>query len=89
MSSISPLITFKGGICDVDVSFPLAHPRFPIALGLLLTAPHLQQSSKPYKVHPQPTPGYIYLYTEDGTAHASPAPPAPFYCGPRYCWPRY
>lgn len=55
----------------------------PIALWLPLTAPHLQQSSKPYKVHPQPTPGYIYLYTEDGTAHASPAPPAPSLCGPR------
>lgn len=27
MSAISPLITFKGGICDVDVSFPLAHPH--------------------------------------------------------------
>ncbi|KAH8910837.1 hypothetical protein BR93DRAFT_955871 [Coniochaeta sp. PMI_546] len=43
--SISPIITFKAGICDVD------------------------QSSKPYKVQPQPTPGYIYLYSEDELVH--------------------
>jgi 26S proteasome regulatory subunit N13 len=81
MSSISPLITFKGGICEVDVSFPLAPP--PIALCFPLTAPHLQQSSKPYKVHPQPTPGYIYLYTEDGTVYPSPALPVPSQYGQR------
>jgi hypothetical protein len=27
---------------------------------------HHQDSSKPYKVTCDPTPGYIYLYTEDG-----------------------
>ncbi|KAL2180280.1 proteasome complex subunit Rpn13 ubiquitin receptor-domain-containing protein [Thermothelomyces heterothallicus CBS 202.75] len=43
--SITPIITFKAGICDVD------------------------QSSKPYKVKPQPTPGYIYLYSEDDLVH--------------------
>jgi hypothetical protein len=25
-----------------------------------------QQSSKPYKVKARPTPGYIYLYSEEG-----------------------
>jgi hypothetical protein len=25
-----------------------------------------QTSTKPYKVTPDPTPGYIYLYSEDG-----------------------
>ncbi|KAL2165265.1 hypothetical protein VTH06DRAFT_562 [Thermothelomyces fergusii] len=43
--SITPIITFKAGICDVD------------------------QSSKPYKVTPRPTPGYIYLYSEDELIH--------------------
>ncbi|QSZ29860.1 hypothetical protein DSL72_004378 [Monilinia vaccinii-corymbosi] len=39
--SISPIITFKAGRCDIDTS------------------------SKPYKVKPVATPGYIYLWTED------------------------
>ncbi|KAL2022716.1 hypothetical protein VTK56DRAFT_4797 [Thermocarpiscus australiensis] len=43
--SITPIITFKAGICDVD------------------------QSSKPYKIKARPTPGYIYLYSEDDLIH--------------------
>ncbi|GFF84618.1 hypothetical protein IFM47457_06541 [Aspergillus lentulus] len=43
--SIAPLITFKAGICDLDVS-----------------------SSNPV-VKPKPTPGYIYLYSEDELVH--------------------
>ncbi|GAB1310325.1 hypothetical protein MFIFM68171_00535 [Madurella fahalii] len=45
--SITPIITFKAGICDVDS----------------------QQSSKPFKIKAQPTPGYIYLYSEDDLIH--------------------
>ncbi|TVY50150.1 Proteasomal ubiquitin receptor-like protein [Lachnellula occidentalis] len=43
--SISPIITFKAGKCEIDTS------------------------SKPYKVTPDPTPGYIYLYSEDELIH--------------------
>lgn len=43
--SISPIITFKAGKCEIDTS------------------------SKPYKVTPDPTPGYIYLYSEDELVH--------------------
>ncbi|KAJ8058268.1 hypothetical protein OCU04_012463 [Sclerotinia nivalis] len=43
--SISPIITFKAGKCDIDTS------------------------SKPHKVKPDPTPGYIYLWAEDGLMH--------------------
>ncbi|KAE8453793.1 hypothetical protein EG329_009305 [Mollisiaceae sp. DMI_Dod_QoI] len=43
--SISPIITFKAGRCDLDTS------------------------SRPYKVKPLPTPGYIYLYSEDELVH--------------------
>ncbi|KAF7868677.1 hypothetical protein EAF04_005207 [Stromatinia cepivora] len=43
--SISPIITFKAGKCDLDTS------------------------SKPHKVKPDPTPGYIYLWAEDGLMH--------------------
>jgi len=43
--SISPLITFKAGQCEVDAS------------------------SKPFKVKPQETRGYIYLYSEDDLVH--------------------
>ncbi|RAL65067.1 hypothetical protein DID88_001174 [Monilinia fructigena] len=43
--SISPVITFKAGRCDIDTS------------------------SKPYKVKPVATPGYIYLWIEDELIH--------------------
>ncbi|RDW94350.1 hypothetical protein BP5796_00113 [Coleophoma crateriformis] len=43
--SISPIITFKAGRCDLDTD------------------------SKPNKVKPDPTPGYIYLYSEDELVH--------------------
>ncbi|KAB8291119.1 hypothetical protein EYC80_009807 [Monilinia laxa] len=43
--SISPVITFKAGKCDIDTS------------------------SKPYKVKPVATPGYIYLWIEDELIH--------------------
>ncbi|CAG8957602.1 hypothetical protein HYFRA_00010468 [Hymenoscyphus fraxineus] len=43
--SISPIITFKAGRCELD------------------------QSSQPYKVKADPTPGYIYLYSEDELVH--------------------
>jgi len=43
--SITPIITFKAGMCDVD------------------------QSSKPFQIKPQTTPGYIYLYSEDDLIH--------------------
>ncbi|KAH6650870.1 proteasome complex subunit Rpn13 ubiquitin receptor-domain-containing protein [Chaetomium tenue] len=43
--SITPIITFKAGMCDVD------------------------QSSKPFKIKAQATPGYIYLYSEDDLIH--------------------
>jgi hypothetical protein len=42
---------------SVFLALPL-HPR-------LLT--RYQQSSKPFKIKAQATPGYIYLYSEDGT----------------------
>ncbi|KAL8839413.1 MAG: hypothetical protein Q9170_001752 [Blastenia crenularia] len=38
MTSVAPIITFKAGICDFDIS-----------------------SNSP-KIHPKPTPGYLYLY---------------------------
>ncbi|ORY66358.1 proteasome complex subunit Rpn13 ubiquitin receptor-domain-containing protein [Pseudomassariella vexata] len=44
--SISPIITFKAGRCELQ-----------------------QSESKPYKVTPQPEPGYIYLYSEDDLIH--------------------
>ncbi|KAM5445494.1 hypothetical protein MaudCBS49596_007478 [Microsporum audouinii] len=43
--SISPIITFKGGICELDASVT------------------------PNAVKPRPTPGYIYLYSEDDLVH--------------------
>ncbi|EPE31539.1 hypothetical protein GLAREA_12295 [Glarea lozoyensis ATCC 20868] len=43
--SITPIITFKAGKCELDTS------------------------SKPYKVTPDPTPGYIYLYEDDDLYH--------------------
>ncbi|KAG0649558.1 Proteasomal ubiquitin receptor ADRM1-B [Hyphodiscus hymeniophilus] len=43
--SISPIITFKAGRCELDTS------------------------SRPYKATPDPTPGYIYLYSEDELVH--------------------
>ncbi|OOG00984.1 hypothetical protein ASPCADRAFT_159411 [Aspergillus carbonarius ITEM 5010] len=43
--SISPIITFKAGICD------------------------LEASGEPPVVRPKPTPGYIYLYSEDELVH--------------------
>ncbi|TVY82396.1 Proteasomal ubiquitin receptor ADRM1-like protein [Lachnellula suecica] len=43
--SVSPIITFKAGRCEVDTS------------------------SRPYKVTPDPTPGYVYLYSEDELVH--------------------
>ncbi|WEW55817.1 hypothetical protein PRK78_001250 [Emydomyces testavorans] len=42
---ISPIITFKGGICDFDATVT------------------------PPRVKPKPTPGYIYLYSEDDLVH--------------------
>ena len=29
----------------------------------------LKTSSKPFKVKPQPDPGYVYLYSEEGMCH--------------------
>ncbi|GAD99877.1 hypothetical protein PVAR5_8605 [Paecilomyces variotii No. 5] len=49
--SIEPIITFKAGICDLDVS---AVPP---------------TSANPPRVKPKPTPGYIYLYSEDELIH--------------------
>ncbi|KAF9243015.1 hypothetical protein DTO013E5_2548 [Penicillium roqueforti] len=43
--SIAPIITFKAGICDLDIS------------------------STPPAVKPKPTPGYVYLYSEDDLIH--------------------
>ncbi|KAL2003962.1 hypothetical protein VTN02DRAFT_1481 [Thermoascus thermophilus] len=43
--SITPIITFKAGICDLDTSVT------------------------PHKVKPRPTPGYLYLYSEDELVH--------------------
>ncbi|KAJ5827142.1 26S proteasome complex ubiquitin receptor subunit Rpn13 [Penicillium robsamsonii] len=43
--SIAPIITFKAGICDLDLS------------------------STPAAVKPKPTPGYVYLYSEDDLIH--------------------
>lgn len=44
MSSISPLITFKGGICDVDVSFPSAHPHSSLAPSNRASPPAILQA---------------------------------------------
>jgi hypothetical protein len=60
---IAPIITFKAGQCEVDVS---------LASLYVLTSPitdgsfSQDGSSRPLKVKPQPQPGYIYLYSEDG-----------------------
>ncbi|EZF31270.1 Adhesion regulating molecule [Trichophyton interdigitale] len=43
--SIAPIITFKGGICELDTSVT------------------------PNAVKARPTPGYIYLYSEDDLVH--------------------
>lgn len=40
-------------------------PKLPIA-SPHTDLPRSQTSSKPFKVKPQPEPGYIYLYSEDG-----------------------
>jgi hypothetical protein len=60
--SITSIITFKAGMCDVDVG-----PQALAPPPLLLQLTGQQQSSKPFKIKAQPTPGYIYLYSEDGT----------------------
>jgi 26S proteasome regulatory subunit N13 len=56
--SILPLITFKAGRCDVDVC--TLRPDLDVFANLN------QTSSKPFKVTPDGTPGYLYLYAEDG-----------------------
>ncbi|KAI9727538.1 MAG: hypothetical protein M1828_006480 [Chrysothrix sp. TS-e1954] len=43
--SVQPIITFKAGRCDADLT------------------------SKPTKIRPSPTPGYLYLYSEDELIH--------------------
>jgi len=79
--SITPIITFKAGICDVDVRLPDLPPDslHSTLVSPLYTVPYNvannvhQSSSKPYKVNALPTPGYIYLYSEDGTADPLPS----------------
>jgi len=62
--SIIPIITFKAGFCEVDVS--LSHLRFPRPPLSSVANSQTQQSVKPYKINPQPKKGYIYLYSEEG-----------------------
>jgi hypothetical protein len=61
--SKSLLITFKAGRCVIDVSVYFSE-LFVFHIYTCLC--YKQDSGKPYKVTPDPTPGYIYLYTEDG-----------------------
>ena len=63
--SITPILTFKAGICDLDVSAP----RWPPS-GLFTSANlPLQTSTSPPHVKARSTPGYIYLYVEDELVH--------------------
>lgn len=64
--SIIPIITFKAGFCDLDVG-PLRSPRFSQVVAL--TFRNLQTATSPPLVKPKPTPGYIYLYSEDDLIH--------------------
>jgi hypothetical protein len=58
--SISPIITFKAGTCEVDVSFSHTYSHF------LPSNSNIQTNHKPFNVIPLAKPGYIYLYSEDG-----------------------
>jgi hypothetical protein len=61
--SIIPIITFKAGMCDVDVGHLMR-----LGLAGECTNDIYQQTTRPYKVTPVELPGYIYLYMgEDGT----------------------
>jgi len=57
--SISPIITFKAGICDADVSTGRA-----IAQSNLLMS--VQSEVSPPRIKPVATKGFLYLYSEDG-----------------------
>lgn len=71
MSIAAPIITFKAGICDLDVS-SINNCLQPIRRSLskqTLTAVASQTSANPPQVKPKSTPGYIYLYSEDDLIH--------------------
>jgi len=73
--SVQPIITFKAGICELDVrreSGPQCiHHRVTQVVQTLveMLTSIVQTSSKPVKVKPLPTSGYIYLYSEDELMH--------------------
>jgi hypothetical protein len=52
-----PIISFRAGMCDVDVC---GDAHFPS-----MSANGWQESSQPYKVKPKAEPGYIFLYKGD------------------------
>jgi 26S proteasome regulatory subunit N13 len=60
--SINPIITFKAGMCEVDVSFLSCQQHLEDVLTF-----GWQVTSTPWKIKPQPQPGYIYLFSEDGS----------------------
>jgi hypothetical protein len=66
--SISPIITFKAGKCELDVCI---HSFFRREWAIKANCN--QTSNRPYKVTPEPTPGYIYLYSEDGIFLINPS----------------
>jgi len=58
--SIAPIITFKAGVCDLDVCRSTQGYHN-------ITNNILQESTS--KAQPQPTPGYVYLYSEEDLMH--------------------
>jgi hypothetical protein len=72
--SVAPLITFKAGQCEIDVSMPpyLLGACLPANLALHKADKNSQTDSEPHKVKAQSQQGYIYLYVnpEDGRTRA-------------------
>lgn len=67
---IAPLITFKAGQCEVQVS----RGASPLSPQSRLLRASEQTDSKPYRVIPKPEPGYLYLFTDDGKANPHSLP---------------
>jgi hypothetical protein len=57
--SIAPIITFKAGRCEINVGFTLSPSPGHFANN------DEKQSTRPWTVKADPTPGYIYLYLGD------------------------
>ena len=61
--SISPIITFRAGLCALDASPSL------LLTETIVADTRKQTTESPSKVIPKPAPGYLYLYEEDELIH--------------------